>query len=395
MDIRDLLNKLDTISTEAKAEKVREPYTVDKAVKDIQGVVFAEPSKGDIKYSSANIKKFTDSKSEIAYKVRELASRIKNNDELSLYLADLAGRITDPSPRQDEKDPITNKHVALIKQALVKHNEMDKPVDPDSQVPFDDNGDEDEFESADVQEGPIANNVARAAKIGATRAAQLGKDTVTGIRRMAGRLGQTDQINKMVQGLNKLGTGSVSGIGAKGLETFVEPLKKILSNPTLSAAFMQLVKKAEAMEKNQSQVGPLGAEAGAEAGAESFVPESDLKKNSEQVEETWFQDMIDVTFHGDEFYENFGWVGYDEEGISEGEYQGRTVQLNKPMRGDVKKFKVYVKNPKGNVVKVNFGDPDMKIKAYNPERRRSFRARHNCDNPGPKTKARYWSCRKW
>jgi hypothetical protein len=272
---------------------------------------------------------------------------------------------------------------------------MDKPVDPDSQVPFDDNGDEDEFESADVQEGPIANNVARAAKIGATRAAQLGKDTVTGIRRMAGRLGQTDQINKMVQGLNKLGTGSVSGIGAKGLETFVEPLKKILSNPTLSAAFMQLVKKAEAMEKNQSQVGPLGAEAGAEAGAESFVPESDLKKNSEQVEETWFQDMIDVTFHGDEFYENFGWVGYDEEGISEGEYQGRTVQLNKPMRGDVKKFKVYVKNPKGNVVKVNFGDPDMKIKAYNPERRRSFRARHNCDNPGPKTKARYWSCRKW
>jgi cell fate (sporulation/competence/biofilm development) regulator YmcA (YheA/YmcA/DUF963 family) len=378
MDIRDLLNKLDTISTEAKAEKVREPYTVDKAVKDIQGVVFAEPSKGDIKYSSANIKKFTDSKSEIAYKVRELASRIKNNDELSLYLADLAGRITDPSPRQDEKDPITNKHVALIKQALVKHNEMDKPVDPDSQVPFDDNGDEDEFESADVQEGPIANNVARAAKIGATRAAQLGKDTVTGIRRMAGRLGQTDQINKMVQGLNKLGTGSVSGIGAKGLETFVEPLKKILSNPTLSAAFMQLVKKAEAMEKNQSQVGPLGAE-----------------KNSEQVEETWFQDMIDVTFHGDEFYENFGWVGYDEEGISEGEYQGRTVQLNKPMRGDVKKFKVYVKNPKGNVVKVNFGDPDMKIKAYNPERRRSFRARHNCDNPGPKTKARYWSCRKW
>ena len=81
--------------------------------------------------------------------------------------------------------------------------------------------------------------------------------------------------------------------------------------------------------------------------------------------------------------------------LLEAEYQGRKVQLNKPMQGDVKKFKVYVKNPKGNVVKVNFGDPDMKIKKSNPARRRSFRARHNCDNPGPRHKARYWSCRKW
>ena len=77
------------------------------------------------------------------------------------------------------------------------------------------------------------------------------------------------------------------------------------------------------------------------------------------------------------------------------EYQGRKVQLNNPTKGDVKKFKVYVKNPKGNVVKVNFGDPNMRIKKSNPARRRSFRARHNCDNPGPKHKARYWSCRKW
>lgn len=81
--------------------------------------------------------------------------------------------------------------------------------------------------------------------------------------------------------------------------------------------------------------------------------------------------------------------------LSEAEYQGRTVQLGKPMRGDVKKFKVYVKNPEGNVVKVNFGQKGMKIKKNNPERRRSFRARHNCDNPGPRHKPRYWSCRKW
>ena len=116
---------------------------------------------------------------------------------------------------------------------------------------------------------------------------------------------------------------------------------------------------------------------------------------SDVEQEDWFQGQHDVTLNGDEFYESFGWIGENDENIEEAEYQGRTVKLNKPMRGDVKKFKVYVKNPKGNVVKVNFGDPDMKIKAYDPKRRKSFRARHNCDNPGPRHKARYWSCRKW
>ena len=88
-------------------------------------------------------------------------------------------------------------------------------------------------------------------------------------------------------------------------------------------------------------------------------------------------------------------VPIEEEILQEAEYQGRKVTLNKPMRGDVKKFKVYVKNDKGNVVKVNFGQKGMKIKKNNPERRKSFRARHNCDNPGPRWKARYWSCKKW
>jgi hypothetical protein len=81
--------------------------------------------------------------------------------------------------------------------------------------------------------------------------------------------------------------------------------------------------------------------------------------------------------------------------IYEAEYQGRDVDLNKPMAGDVKKSKVYVKNEKGNVVKVEFGDKNMTIKKHIPSRRKNFRARHNCDNPGPKTKARYWSCKKW
>jgi hypothetical protein len=82
--------------------------------------------------------------------------------------------------------------------------------------------------------------------------------------------------------------------------------------------------------------------------------------------------------------------------IEEAEYRGRKVKLGKPMRGDVKKFKVYVRDPKTkNIKKVNCGDPNMRIKKSNPARRRSFRARHNCANPGPRTKARYWSCRKW
>ena len=86
------------------------------------------------------------------------------------------------------------------------------------------------------------------------------------------------------------------------------------------------------------------------------------------------------------------WAG---ESVQEAEYQGRKVPLGKPMQGDVAKSKVYVKNAKGNVVKVNFGDKNMTIKKNNPARRKSFRARHNCENPGPKWKARYWSCRAW
>ena len=96
-----------------------------------------------------------------------------------------------------------------------------------------------------------------------------------------------------------------------------------------------------------------------------------------------------------------GSFGYTMTGLVEAEYQGRKVKLGKPMQGDVKKFKVYVKNPAGNVVKVNFGQGGdakggtMRIRKSNPKARKAFRARHNCDSPGPRHKARYWSCRKW
>jgi hypothetical protein len=97
--------------------------------------------------------------------------------------------------------------------------------------------------------------------------------------------------------------------------------------------------------------------------------------------------------------ENFD--GLSESVLEEAEYQGRKVKLGKVMQGDTKKFKVFVKNPKGNVVKVNFGQGGkakggtMRIRKNNPKARKSFRARHNCDNPGPRHKARYWSCKKW
>lgn len=116
------------------------------------------------------------------------------------------------------------------------------------------------------------------------------------------------------------------------------------------------------------------------------------------------EDILEIMM--DQIAADYGDGDIDSEEMSEAEYQGRKVPLGKPMRGDVKKFKVYVKDPKtGNVKKVNFGhggtsakragQKTMKIKKSNPARRKSFRARHNCDNPGPRTKARYWSCRAW
>jgi hypothetical protein len=127
-----------------------------------------------------------------------------------------------------------------------------------------------------------------------------------------------------------------------------------------------------------------------------------MKKKGDKMVPNCVKEVYDIYYE-----ENGNGHGYTLEFINDGklneaEYQGRKVKLNKPMQGDTKKFKVYVKNDKGNVIKVNFGHggssakgKTLRIKKDNPEARKSFRARHNCDNPGPKTKARYWSCRKW
>ena len=134
-----------------------------------------------------------------------------------------------------------------------------------------------------------------------------------------------------------------------------------------------------------------------EQGYEDFDIEVSTDMTDDIDEETYDDD--------DDFYEEYGmlWYNEDDDPMDEAEYRGRKVKLGKPMAGDVKKFKVYVKDPKtGNVKKVNFGHggssvkgKSMRIRKNNPKARRSFRARHNCDNPGPRTKARYWSCRKW
>ena len=129
------------------------------------------------------------------------------------------------------------------------------------------------------------------------------------------------------------------------------------------------------------------------------ITESDIQRIVLRVlKETNESDFLYEDLHGS--VERTDFVSNDL--INEGEYQGRKVQLGKIMQGDIKKFKVYVKNDKGKVVKVNFGfggksakGKRMVIKKNNPERRRSFRARHNCDNPGPRWKPRYWACRTW
>ena len=130
------------------------------------------------------------------------------------------------------------------------------------------------------------------------------------------------------------------------------------------------------------------------------IKESKIDMNIESIiKKVLFEEFIKVNeFLYEDIYGSVEEVNL----LQEAEYQGRKVQLGKIMQGDIKKFKVYVKNDKGKVVKVNFGfggksakGKRMVIKKNNPERRRSFRARHNCDNPGPRWKPRYWACKTW
>lgn len=133
---------------------------------------------------------------------------------------------------------------------------------------------------------------------------------------------------------------------------------------------------------------------------------SNDEPTDDDAEAAYYDDQADQKAYDDEYTEGMvlgsgsdassaGSFKMGEDEMDEAKYQGREVPLGKPMQGDVAKSKVYVKGPKGNVVKVNFGDKNMRIKKNIPGRRKSFRARHRCENPGPRWKARYWSCRAW
>lgn len=129
-----------------------------------------------------------------------------------------------------------------------------------------------------------------------------------------------------------------------------------------------------------------------------YEPIGMKKKDGRTVPNCVKKEETEITLESEtDVMELLHYLKEPDETLEEAEYHDRSVKLNKPMRGDVKKFKVYVKDPStGNVKKVNFGDPNMRIKKSNPMRRKSFRARHHCDtDPGPKTMARYWSCRNW
>ena len=175
-----------------------------------------------------------------------------------------------------------------------------------------------------------------------------------------------------------------------GQEEVDEGLGKALLGGAALIAAITGVNKMEAnhMMKTEPQLVKL-----AQMRQEAFVQNDEykVKELDDRIQKT--MDHISVT--GRPVMGPDGAPVVPGEPIGEAEYQGRKVPLGKPMQGDVAKSKVYVKKPNGKVVKVNFGDKNMTIKKNNPARRKSFRARHNCDNPGPRWKARYWSCRAW
>jgi len=206
------------------------------------------------------------------------------------------------------------------------------------------------------------------------------------------------------------GTSSLRGGGKKPInvktkaESVMEIPKDKLTEMILEEYCGILSEKQDACYhkvKARYDVWPSAYASGAlvkcrKVGAKNWGNKSKKKESVEEYDVVNEQDYKDFMKYMKENYSNL-----EESQLEEAEYQGRKVKLGKPMQGDVKKFKVYVKNPKGNVVKVNFGQGGkakggtMKIRKSNPGARKSFRARHNCDNPGPRHKARYWSCKKW
>ena len=235
-----------------------------------------------------------------------------------------------------------------------------------------------------------------------------------------------DEMERGIGALDKFRELYRKGIGSNDDEVVLKELIEVINDDALFAdefpalkAFTnpsefddseivtaQNVPGDSADEKIMSLIKAIGDDSWVDDFAQQLMKDFNMGENVEldRIKELAGASIDETYDDDDDFYEAYGEMWYNEDEImDEAEYQGRKVKLGKPMQGDVKKFKVYVKDPKtGNVKKVNFGHGGssvkgkaMSIKKSNPARRKSFRARHNCDNPGPRTKARYWSCRKW
>ena len=229
------------------------------------------------------------------------------------------------------------------------------------------------------------------------RAKEMGKTSQAGVYRA--------YINKMKKITKKKSESVMDLSKEKLIEMIKEEYQNILSenNMMTEAQFDEAAGEKDACYrkvKARYDVWPSAYASGAlvkcrKVGAKNWGNKS-KKESIEEYDVENAQDYKDFSTYMKENYS-----GLEEGKLEEAEYQGRKVKLGKPMQGDAKKFKVYVKNDKGNVVKVNFGQGGdakggtMRIRKDNPKARKSFRARHNCDSPGPRHKARYWSCRKW
>jgi hypothetical protein len=204
--------------------------------------------------------------------------------------------------------------------------------------------------------------------------------------------------------------GRSSANGEKGRKAYPKcrPSKKVSKDtPKIASSYDKKEKKSMTSQKRRAEKKDPKIGKGNKPTMTKF--DESIRKNKKiQISEDQFKRLIEcnqeipVLIYEDESgsVQNTNYV--IDNMLNEAEYQGRKVQLGKIMQGDVKKFKVYVKNDKGKVVKVNFGfggksakGKRMVIKKNNPERRKSFRARHNCENPGPRWKPRYWACKTW
>ncbi len=407
MDFRELINKLDSFNVEAKKEPERMQFS--DAINHVNDITFTPPTPAQNEYSIANNvafkgKDLTDPKVKLALfqdelkrspgrLLGEIAQRIKPSSDAQIELSMFVGELSEKEKGTMSKEQQTLA-IAVIKQAIRSmdiERDADQSTYKDSDEPDAsemESTNEADFDRSSVTYDEVLPFVKMTYKELLTDLQTARKDIET--YKAGGDTGEEGGDIDMVMPY------------LRDLKDMQVKVKAILDNPD-----MDIETVVDYMMPADLDTSPREDLIG--RFKKSFAKDPQLAKKlfkdpqldfySEGVEATedaeWFKGLTDVSFNGDEFYEAFGWIEENDENVVEAEYQGRTVKLNKPMRGDVKKFKVYVKNPKGNVVKVNFGDPDMRIKKSNPARRRSFRARHNCDNPGPKTKARYWSCRKW